>query len=298
MCEPRRSAISITLPVILVFGLVVVIASYIWTWQNDDLPDGDGGVPFISDLGNAAPQWYFFAVGFTIVAAYFVWLGIVRFLQIKHAIHMIYSHTQHDYRQQCCRTVHLTNANYAALVFIIVAAVCLSLLSWFNDLDFRTAHNVFALTCFVSLVAYQITHTIMASVLSDVFQFMAHAAGPTSQIQKLLLLRVTPTEFFQPSTKPMLFWYVVWNTICAVAAGVGSVHYLVPSLDGVPAVAEWALALGAILYFSPYYYETQNAMLGPCCRNCIETRPYEPLVLPPTRFPLPPIAARLQQPGK
>lgn len=291
MCETHRSAVSITLPVVLVFGLLVVIASYIWTWQNNDLPDDDGGVPFISNLGDAAPQWYFFAVGFTIVAAYFVWVGVVRFLQIKHAIHLLYTHTHHDYREPCCRAVDLTNANYASLVCLIIASACLALLAWFNDLDFNTAHNVFAVFCFLGLATYQVIHTIMCSILNDVFQFMAYAAGPKSPMQNLQLRRVTPTEFFQPSSKPMLFWYVVWNTISVIAAGVGSVHYLVPSLDGVPAVAEWALALSAILYFSPFYYETQNAVFSVCCRRCINT-PYEPvLITSTTPYPLPKMGA-------
>ena len=283
MCERDRSVISILIPVVLSFGVAVVIGCYIWTWQNGDLPDDTGGVPFISDLGNRYPQWLLFAIGFTVVALFFAVLGVVRFYQLKFAIRKIYQHTTRDTSRQCCATVHLTNGNYAAVVLIEVAAASLIGLSWFNDLDFNTLHNVFAAVCFISLATYTLIHTIVTSVVSDIFHAMAEHSKPKSILRRLIRMEVHRGWFYQPTTKPMFAWYVVFNTITVVAAGVGSAHYIVPSLEGVPSVAEWALALSTILYFGAFYYETQN-VTSPCCRSCIDIKPYVPLTIPESRY--------------
>lgn len=296
MCERDRSVISILIPVVLAFGVAVVIGCYIWTWQNGDLPDDTGGVPFISDLGNRYPQWLLFALGFTVVALFFALLGFVRFYQLKFAIHKIYQHTTRDVPRQCCATVHLTNGNYAALVLLQLSAFSLIGLSWFNDLDYPTVHNVFASICFVTLAAYQLTHTIVTSVTSDVFYIMAANAKPKSILRRLPLMEVRPGWYYQPTTKGMLAWYVVFNTITVVAAGVGSAHYIVPSLKGVPSVAEWALALSSIMYFGAFYYETQNCTVASCRSNSLNMNPYVPLTYPVSRFGSIHASATLQQP--
>lgn len=259
MCDcDERSGISIMLPIALAFGVAVVSGSYAWTWANHDLPDD--GIPFISDLGNRSPQWWFFGAGLTVVSAYFIALAILRFQQLRYAIIKIRRATPEDDPQFCCSTFGLSNANWAGMVFFILAAVCLTGLSWFNDLDFRIVHNVFAVGCFASLALYQVMHTVVSSQVSDQYHSLAHSSSDP-EFAKSLNSRVVPGVLFQPTTKGMFAWYVVFNTISFVAAGVGVTHYL-PAPAGAPAVAEWALALGSILYFCPLYYELQNCTLA------------------------------------
>lgn len=277
MCERDRSATSILLPIVLVFGALVVAACYIWTWQNGDLPEDVGGVAYISDTGNAWPQQALFGAGLTIVALYLSWLGFVRYWQLDRMIaHLHVTPDTDNIERKCCGSVNdLAASNTAALVFQEAACLCLILLSWFNDLDYEWPHRVFASICFVGLATYQVMHTIIASDLSSAFYSWAYHSNLSSKLRHGVRMEVEQGLYYQPTTRGMFAWYVLFTGFSAAAAGVGLVHYIRPSLEGVPSVAEWILALSSVLYVAPFFYETQNATLKTIGSQCARYAPLD-----------------------
>jgi hypothetical protein len=257
MCEQDRSVISSLLPAAIALAVGVIAGSYVWTWQNNDLPE-DGSVPYISDLGNANPQWYLFASGLTVVATYFAVLSVYRFKQIHYAVTRL--NTMSESHRQCCKYVSIAGTNIAALIFIELSAVAMVLLAWFNDKAFHTPHDVFACICFAGLALYTIMHTIMASELGRAYAFVASRDLKAGRHDSEFLgarRHYVGAEYFQPTTKNMLAWYIVFATLEVSFAIIGSLHYL-PVSWGTPSVAEWVCATAILFYFFPFYYEMQN----------------------------------------
>jgi uncharacterized membrane protein YidH (DUF202 family) len=279
MCKTKRSAVSILLPVVIVFGALVVTSTYIWTWQNGDLPDGTGGIAYISDTGNRWPQQWLFGFGLSIVALFLAWAGLVRYWQLEWmAVHLKETPEENSLEPRCCSAPDLDRSNDASLAFIMAACASLIILSWVNDRDYEWPHRVFASICFISLTLYQILHTVVSEQFARAFLCWAYHDKLDSNLRIGALAGLNRQFFYQPSTRAMLAWYEVCTALSITAAGIGLVHYIRPSLEGVPPAAEWVLAASSVGYFGPFYFELQNATFNTIHSHC---RRYVPVKLDP-----------------
>ena len=238
MCG-KRSLVSILLPVALILGVGVIIGCYFWTRANGDLHE-QGGYPYISDLGNRAPQQWLFAFGFGVLACYMVWASTFRYLQFQWQLGKA--------------DIHGNNINAAMISLAAIGYLGMIMLAALNDIDYRTAHNVFAVLCFGCLFAYQVMHTALVIYIHDQrHHFRALLDGLEEPVNEVGSMRL-----YQTSDGAMIRGYLTINLLSLAALIIGSSHYL-PIDFGLPQIAESVLVLSTMVYYIPWFWELQNA---------------------------------------
>lgn len=237
MCDPRRSVISIALPIVLAFGVGVIVSCYFWANARGDLPDEP--YPYISDTGNQPPQQWLFAFGFGIVALFMIVATVFRFLQFQWEVG---------------KWTDAEFVNGFMLCFGCVGFVCMILLASLNDLDFRLAHNINSAVCFGCLFVYQLLHTaLVAMIYVERGRIRARNDGMEESIDQL----GTTGKPFQPSNLYMIIYYLLVNALSITSIVLTASHFL-PFDSGLPQVAESVSVFATLAYYLPWTVELQN----------------------------------------
>lgn len=247
MCHSDRSVISILIPCALVLGVGVIAGCYWWTWANGDLRPGET-YPYISDLGNKTPQQYLFAIGFWVLALFFGTVSIFRFFQLRWAI-------AKEVRVVPCCCVGWLGMNYVMLIVALIGFLSMGFLASFNNLDYNTVHNVFAVSCFGLLFAYQVLHTALAF---EVREFRKYRQERCKANGKDIAMHVNKNGFYEAAPLGLLAYYVIINCMSGAALVIGSFHYLGFDDAGNPAIAESVLVFSTIVYYAPWFWELEN----------------------------------------